>query len=355
MWDELTPIPTVNVSLRFIATYAGFQDKSDLLWDLYLKGVSTDEHEDGKGTRVPGFEDLPVYENGSLFVYWDHENRMPWQTEKYLEDQFLNEKPNVYLRFHENRWVSSKDTFVPAAWYERAVEKGIELGISRSVRLWPEHPMRKLPVFVAIDASYKRDSTSVTAVAYDLEAGLIYELDHEIWLPEYVKEEEGFFDLWETVGEYVLGLSKILNIELVVYDPTQMHQVATMLAKEGITIQEYEQTVPNMKAASQSLYDVLQTNSFVTFEDDRARQQIKKAVAEATGNGFRIVKYKADARSAKIDWVIALAMAIHQALLAGGYESKEDLIIRSSFPDQTQLPPPLPPGEENLPWMFRSK
>jgi len=82
-WDELTPIPTIPQSLRFISTYAGFEAQSDLLKEIYLKGVGTEEHDEGQGMPVPGLEDLPCYSNGDLFVYWDHEPRMPWQTDSY--------------------------------------------------------------------------------------------------------------------------------------------------------------------------------------------------------------------------------------------------------------------------------
>jgi hypothetical protein len=92
MWDEMTPIPTIPYSLRFIVTYAGFINESELLWNLYLQGVGRQEHMDGQGTAVEGLEDIrsmdgePVcWENkkARLFIYWDHEPRMPWQNSVY--------------------------------------------------------------------------------------------------------------------------------------------------------------------------------------------------------------------------------------------------------------------------------
>ena len=38
LWEELTPVPTRD-STRLIETYAGFDGESDLLWELYERGV----------------------------------------------------------------------------------------------------------------------------------------------------------------------------------------------------------------------------------------------------------------------------------------------------------------------------
>ena len=63
LWDELTPVPTRKNSLRFIFTYAGFENESKLLEELYLQGLA--------GERL--YDDLPVWVNGSLYMYWDTE------------------------------------------------------------------------------------------------------------------------------------------------------------------------------------------------------------------------------------------------------------------------------------------
>ncbi len=34
LWQGLTPVPTRKNSIRFISTYAGFENESQLLWDL---------------------------------------------------------------------------------------------------------------------------------------------------------------------------------------------------------------------------------------------------------------------------------------------------------------------------------
>ena len=69
----MTPVPTRTNSIRFITTYAGFENESKLLRELYLLGVDPDEHPDGKGERL--HPTLPIYCNRDArsFCYWDHE------------------------------------------------------------------------------------------------------------------------------------------------------------------------------------------------------------------------------------------------------------------------------------------
>ena len=81
LWEEMTLIPTEKLGLRVVVTYAGFEGESHLLWELYRSTVL-------EGIRLKdSFPDLPCYTNrlGTMFVYWDHEPRMPWQSADYYE------------------------------------------------------------------------------------------------------------------------------------------------------------------------------------------------------------------------------------------------------------------------------
>lgn len=87
LFEELTSVPTRENSVKFIATYAGFEGESELLMDLYEKAVDRDEHPEGQAVRI--HPTLPIYENreARIFCYWDHEARLPWQTEEYYDSQ----------------------------------------------------------------------------------------------------------------------------------------------------------------------------------------------------------------------------------------------------------------------------
>jgi hypothetical protein len=124
LFEELTSVPTRKNSIRFITTYAGFENESGLLQEIYKLGVGKDEHPDGQGERI--HPDLPVYVNrdARLFVYWDHEPRMPWQTEAYYASQKKTLRPGTYLRLHENKWASAEETFITPELWDLCVQLG---------------------------------------------------------------------------------------------------------------------------------------------------------------------------------------------------------------------------------------
>lgn len=127
LWDELTPVPTRKNSIRLVVTYAGFEGESDLLWDLCQRGL--------KGQQVD--QALPIYTNGRLFMYWDHEPRMPWQTPEYYEEQRQSLRPNAYLRLHENRWVSGENSFVDMDWWDACIDHSLHpLVASKDLPVW---------------------------------------------------------------------------------------------------------------------------------------------------------------------------------------------------------------------------
>jgi hypothetical protein len=81
------------------------------------QGVGKDEHPEGQGEPI--HPDLPIYVNreAQLFVYWDHEPRMQWQTPQYYESQKKTLRPGTYLRLHENKWATAEETFItPEMW-----------------------------------------------------------------------------------------------------------------------------------------------------------------------------------------------------------------------------------------------
>jgi hypothetical protein len=61
LFEELTSVPTRENSVKFIATYAGFEGESELLMDFYKKAVDRDEHPEGQAVRI--HPTLPIYEN----------------------------------------------------------------------------------------------------------------------------------------------------------------------------------------------------------------------------------------------------------------------------------------------------
>jgi phage terminase large subunit-like protein len=337
MWDEMTPIPTVNNSLRFISTYAGFENESDLLWEIYTRGVGKDEHESGQGKRVEGLEDLPCWETGNLFTYWTHDPTMPWQTEKYLNEQMESERPAAFLRLHLNQWVTSQEAFIPVEWFDHAANS-----YQGDITLWHDHPFREWPLVVGVDAGVKRDSTALVAVGYDAHRGKVGIAYHRIWTPTPDQQ----IDLEATVEKELLNLYNRFKVVSVVYDPTHLMQIMLRLKSKGLPAFEFPQTGDKMLSASQLLFDLFRNKNIEAYPDEVFRRHIQMAVAEATARGYRIKKGKTSSRH-HVDGAVALAMAAHEAVSSGGVDISIPVVIRSPYsqtnvrPEDAVLPFPL--------------
>ena len=290
LYEELTPVPTRKNSIRFVSTYAGWEGESVLLEDLY--GRIFDKQGNVKpGVQRPVGEDFPVYTIGDLFVYWDHEPRMPWQTPQYYESQRADLRVNTYLRLHENRWVSNESSLFDMEDWDGCVD--------------PEHrpPLsdKKICLYMAADASVKKDRSAVVSVYR--KDNLIQLGPFRTWQPS--KQEP--MDLESTMEAYVKELSNSYHVVEVRYDPFQFHRSATTLSQAGVKMIEFPQTVSNLTEAGQALYDSVKHRTLRLYKDDELRKEASFAVGKETPRGMRIVKEKA---SQKIDAIVALAMAV---------------------------------------------
>ena len=338
LWEELTPIPTIPHSLRFISTYAGFFSESRLLWQLYVNGVGKEEYEEGKGRKLKELEDLPVWVNGKQITFWAHEPIAEWQLDReYYRTQRATLRPEAYLRLHENRWVNPNSSFITAQMWDVAVRYPM------SGELWTAHPLRSNPVYVGIDSAPKHDRTVVTGVAYDYENNAVGEVFHRIWTP---KEGE-VLDFETTVEAYLEEMAKQFKIYKVIFDPAHMLQTARRLSGKGFRMMEWTQTATNMVKASMALYEVLRVGRFSTWEDEEAREHILNASVKQESNGFRIIK-RDMFRSKPVDYAIALAMAVMLAVDEGGIMIMDELKVDFPFSDENRAELPYDPKSKYL-------
>ena len=341
-YEEMTPIPTIPWSLRFIATYAGFINESDLLWDIYLNGVGKEEHEDGRAKPLFELSDYPCWENGKQFTYWNHEPTMPWQTDVYYQEQRESLRPAAYLRLHENRWVTTHEEFIPMDWWEYAASQ-----ISDSAELWKDHPYAKFPLYLGIDAAPKRDSTALVACCYDSSKGVVVDVLHKIWTP--TNEQ---LDLDATLKQMIIKLYTEFKVVDISYDPAHLYQLMLQLEQMGYPVSEFTQTAGNMVKASQNLYDLLKFKRLHSYKDEEARTHIQNTVAQSETNGFRIVKQKQTSKGIRkpMDYSVALSIAAYKAVQGGGVDVSIPVHISYPFSDKGD------PDTFNskLPWMFRS-
>jgi phage terminase large subunit-like protein len=297
LYEELTPVPTRKNSIRLITTYAGFQGESQLLEDLYGL-VFKETGEPKEGVTMPLGADLPCYAIGGMLVYWDHEPRMPWQTPQYYEDQRKSLRLNTYLRLHENRWVSSESGLFDMDRWDACTD------LEHS----PPLPDKSICLYVGVDASTKRDRAAVVAVYR--QDGRLKLGPKRFWQPSQANP----LDLEETMEAYLLDLHRGYRVLRVNYDPFQFHRSAMTLRKRGIPMQEYPQTIPNLTEMGQGLYDLVQGGAILLYPDKEFRKEAASAIGKETGRGIRIAKEKT---SAKIDQVVALAMAAVGAMSFG--------------------------------------
>jgi hypothetical protein len=285
LWDELVPPPTRKVACRLTVTYAGFEGESTLLEEIYRRGMA--QPEVGEDLRA----------GDGILMFWSHKPIAPWQSEAWLAQMRQQLRPNAYLRMIENRFVTSESSFIDMAWWDACVDPEATPVVSD----------RSLKVYVGVDASVKRDSTAIAAVTWDKRAQRARLVWHRIYQPS----PDAPLDFTWAIEDTLIELAGRFNVKLCLYDPYQMQASAQRLRREGVKMEEYPQSVPNLTEASQNLYELVKGHNLVAYPDAAIRLAVSRAVAVETTRGWRIAK---DKQSHKIDIVVALGMACLAAL-----------------------------------------
>jgi Terminase large subunit, ATPase domain len=287
LWDELVPPPTRKIACRLTVTYAGFAGESTVLEALYQRGlqqplVASDLHA-GDG----------------ILMFWSHDPIAPWQTEAWRAEMRRSLRPNAYLRMIENRFVTTESTFIDMAWWDACVDP----------HATPIITDRMLSVWIGVDASVTRDSTAIVAVSWDEKARKVRLVAHRVFQPS--PDEPLDFEL--AIEQTLLDLKQRFDVCKVWFDPYQMQTTAQRLQREGIEMEEFPQSVPNLTEASQNLYDLIKGRNLAVYPDADLRLAISRAVAVEGSRGWRITKEK---QADKIDVVVALGMAALAAVKA---------------------------------------
>jgi phage terminase large subunit-like protein len=299
LWDELTPVPTRERSIRYVETYAGFEDESDLLIDLYRRSVLKARRLTHNDIDWPFDDQPPIYVNDKArsFAYWDDgvvARRMPWQTQAYYDAQEATLRPQAFERLHLNYWTSSVSSFIPVEWWNACFE---QLPI----------PTIHEPMVLGVDAAVSSDCCAVVGVTRhpkrndDVAVRLC-----RVWTPP----TNGKIDLDITVKQAIIEICSTHNVVEVAYDPYQLHSIMTDLVKAGVAwCRPFSQGESRMIADKQ-LYDLIKTRHLSHIGHPDMADHIKNAAAKQNKDEdtkLRIVKKMADQ---KIDSVIATSMAV---------------------------------------------
>jgi phage terminase large subunit-like protein len=280
LWDELVPVPTRKVSCRLVVSYAGFEGESELLYELYKRGMAQ---------PLVGKD---LHAGDGMLMFWTHEPVAPWQTPAWLAEMRRSLRPNQYLRMIENEFVTTESTFIDMDWWDACTDPALTPVITDS----------SLPIWVGVDASTKHDSTAIVAVTWDETNQKVRLVASKTFQPS----PDAPLDFEMAIEHTLLALHQRFDLRQVLYDPFQMQSSARRLQKERIEIEEFPQTVANLTEASQNLYELIKGRNLVTYPDDAMRLAISRAVAIETSRGWRIAKEK---QAHRIDVVVALAMA----------------------------------------------
>jgi len=314
LYDELVPVPTKYNSIRWVETYAGFEDESEILMNLFEQ-IFTDTTEEELQPGVEPVEELKhltttngrptcyVNKEAGLFYYCDHEIRASWlegeRGTAYLKSQKADLRHAQYIRLWENRWQSSEGGFItPEMWDD-------------SVNLFES---KYEPMYLAGDASQRNDHTALVGVQR-VPVKVFGEIQYR-YRVRYVRTWDPGgkdIDLDETIAKEVLRLWKRgLVLGPFHYDPTQMHQVAMNLRKKGVKCKEFNQNAERIKADTH-LWKCFNDRVIDTYPNETLETHVMAAkVKEQENEQIRIIKGKAS-ENRKVDAAVALSMATWKA------------------------------------------
>lgn len=312
MWAEMTISPTKHgKSFRWVESYAGFQEESELLYTLYDLGVHRGrmlwpdkkyEVTDGSPTPL----ELFVNPDARMLCLWNTQPRCPWQTKEYYSSEESVLTPNQFLRMHRNQWVTSTETFVPMEWWDAC---------GRGSKEWPEIDRSRQPMVIALDAAVSDDT-------FGLWMGCRHPQSPTEVLTEYVqrwKPVQGhkvdFVGTEEKPGpELVIRkLIKDYNVVQVAYDPYQLHDMATRLKQEGLAwFREFPQGSDRLESDSQFRALIRDKRFWHRGEVDfREHVQNANAKVDDQDRRLRIVKRM---EKLKIDLAVAASMGSYTVL-----------------------------------------
>lgn len=328
LWDEMTPVPTRPRSIRFVETYAGFENESTLLISLYEKATTLSESKGEGGARRVTREDLfnagltwpfseerdpelPLFVNPTLrsFAYWDEgplARRMPWQTREYYAAQATEMRPEVFDRLHSNFWVSSVSTFIPKEWWTACSTK------MHGAAIAPLDP--RTPIVVAADASVSGDCTALVAVSRNPDPALnkakhtVARLSATFTPPKGGTLNYNAPDgLKDTLRRWIATY----NVVELAYDPYQLHDVMTQLRDEGLVWTRPFSQGDERMVADFGLYTDIRDRHILddTGPDESLTAHLQHCAAKIpkdSNTKLRIVK---KAEDAKIDNAVTLSMA----------------------------------------------
>lgn len=290
MWDELKPVLTRPLSQRFIDTYAGFKNESKLLWGIWEAGL--------EGQRLD--DELPIYgnEEAGLIAYIDsglEARRMPWQQGEigraYYTEQERTERPENVQRHHYNYWADNTSALISVALWDR-------------LEVSDEDPVPGPEVILSADASLSNDCTALTAIGYNRDEDMTFEVETLIWTPP----KDGKLDYEETIEPAMEAMFKRFRVRGVAYDHYQLHDLMTRAAKRhrNVEFYDFDQGKERLEADT-ALLTRMQQGKFRHSGNHEVRNHVQNAVAVASGDSAIRIR-KREEKHTPVDAIVAISM-----------------------------------------------
>lgn len=311
MWAEMTIPPGKHGrAFRWVESYAGFAGESLLLYSLYELGVVNGEmlwpdrlYPVTDGEPAP----LEVYVNkqAGMICLWNTKPRCPWQTKDYYASESAIMPENQFLRMHRNQWTTSTETFLPMEWYDAC---------KRDPSEFPELP-KNCPVVVSMDAAVSGDTFGMwMGCRHPQDTQAVLKLQTRKWTPRQGQKLD-----YQGTDENP-GPEKVLrqwiqdyNVVCIVYDPYQLHDMATRLRKEGLGwFYSFSQGSERLIADSQ-LKDIVRDRRYWHRGEPDEREHFQNADAkiDTESTKIRIVKR---AENLKIDLAVCASMGSYMVM-----------------------------------------
>jgi phage terminase large subunit-like protein len=310
MWTEMTLSPTkYGQSFRWVESYAGYEEESEVLYEIYERGVKGGELIwPDRNYHVNEFFGPPspieAYRNGRLFCMWNNQPRCPWQTLEYYQQEEAELHPNEFLRMHRNQWVTSTDTFIPIEWWDANARGTL-----------PEIPP-KTSCIIALDAAVSDDTFGVLmACRHPTLLDEIVILYANRWKPPK-RGKLNFVGTPENPGPE-LELRRLIseyNVVEVAYDEYQLHDMCSRLFREGLAFfRRFPQGGGRHSrlVADSALRDMIRERRihYVGLPHLREHLQNANAKIDQEDRKVRIVKRT---NKLKIDLAVCLSMAVYE-------------------------------------------
>lgn len=338
-WTEMTPVPTVPDSMRIVDSYAGFEGESELLRELYDRGMSGRQLTAGEMARVAArdkdgerYEDLlfafaetggdpdalvPCWVEGRMFMHWDSgveaRRNTSLQTDEYYAEEEKTNPPQQFQRIHLNLWGSGVSNAIPMQWWDACFDPDLP-------PLTTDEPM-----ILSLDAGTSSDNFAAVAVTRhptDYQRAAIRAA--KVWRPEDFEDGKVDYDaVWQWIklvckGDPDRGIPGHRVVQ-VCFDPHQLVDMGQRIQRELENWAEPMQQNKERKLADRRFYNAVRDGTLAWNLHDPAgsdalRLHIANADAKHQKDQDSTMLFIKKNQNKKIDLLVAASMGHHRCL-----------------------------------------